>query len=478
LNVVFSIIGKYSILLLQKKLFLSKLMKKEGKMRFKILIFSLMLSTSAFALDPFSVYSQNAPEGCVSGLDTNKEVDLANLIQIAICNNPALNRDFMSVKSREADLGATKSEYLPTVSASAGAEKSFSKNQDDDKTAKSNPYSANVGIGWLIYDFGRRGATTDQMRAYLESESFNYNSALQELVLNVNQAYFDLLSNQEVLKSAQESVKSYKKSYEETSKRYQLGMVSLSDKLLAQTTYQKSELAVLQAQNAIEKSAATLATLLNLPADTKFDLVLPKRDKDNDITKLQTDMTVQQMMETAVQLRPEMKSALSSQDAARYGIDIAKSGHYPTISAKGSAGYNDSWQDSRPYQMSANAGLSVSVPIFDGFKTTYGVQKANFQYKKAEAGVQDIKESIQKEVFNAYQDYTTAVSSYKVNQEVLKSAKESERVTFVSYQAGKESILNLLTAQAQLADARQGLAVSFYGVLTAKAKLYRAIGQF
>ena len=88
------------------------------------------------------------------------------------------------------------------------------------------------------------------------------------------------------------------------------------------------------------------------------------------------------------------------------------------------------------------------------------------------------KESIQKEVFNAYQDYTTAVSSYKVNQEVLKSAKESERVTFVSYQAGKESILNLLTAQAQLADARQGLAVSFYGVLTAKAKLYRAIGQF
>ena len=65
-----------------------------------------------------------------------------------------------------------------------------------------------------------------------------------------------------------------------------------------------------------------------------------------------------------------------------------------------------------------------------------------------------------------------------MTREVLKSAKESERVAFVSYQAGKESILNLLTSQAQLADARQGLAVSFYGVLTAKARLYRAIGSF
>ena len=447
-------------------------------MRFKILLFSLMLSTSSFALDPFSVYSQNAPEGCVSDLDMNKEMDLPTLIQIAICNNPSLNRDFMSVKSREADLGATKSEYLPSVNITAGAEKNITKNQDVDKKDKSNPYSANVGIGWLIYDFGRRSAVTDQMRSYLESESFTYNASLQELVLNVNQAYFDLLSNQEVLKSAQESVKSYEKSYEETSKRYQLGMVSLSDKLLAQTTYQKSELAVLQAQNAIEKSAATLATLLNLPADTKFDLVLPERNKDNDITKLQTDMTVQQMMETALQLRPEMKSATSSQQAARLGIDIAQAGHYPTLSAKGSAGYNDSWMDHQSYRMSAGAGLSLSVPVFDGFKTTYGVQKAKFQYQSAQANVQNIKENIQKEVYAAYQDYTTAVSSYKVNREVLNSAKESERVAFVSYQAGKESILNLLTSQAQLADARQGLAVSFYGVLIAKAKLYRAIGQF
>lgn len=444
-------------------------------MRFKLVVALLLTTTPVWALDPFSVYSQNAPEGCLDK-DISQEIDLPSLIQIAVCNNPSLNRDYMSVKAREAELGATKGEYLPTVSASANANKNITKNQDEDKKHTTSPYSANLGLSWLLYDFGKRGATTDQMKAYLDSDSFTYNAALHDLVLSVNQAYFDLLSNQEVLRSAQESVKSYKKSYEETSKRYQLGMVSLSDKLLAQTTYQKSELAVLQAQNAIEKSSATLSALLNLPADTKFNLTLPPKDRD--ITALETDMDVQKMMETAVALRPEMKSALSSQDAARFGIDIAKAGHYPTLSATGSAGYNDYYSGKHPYQMTGSAGLSLSVPIFNGFKTSYNVDRARFQYERASASVQDTKESIEKEVYTAYQDYTTAVSSYQVNQEVLKSAKESERVAFVSYKAGKESILNLLTSQAQLAEARQGVAVAFYNVLTSKAKLYRAIGQF
>ena len=443
-------------------------------MRLKVMFALLLISTPGWALDPFSVYSLNAPKGCIDA-DVSQELDLPALIQIAVCNNPSLNRDYMSVKAREAELGGAKGDYLPTVSANVSAGKNITKNQGD-KNHTSSPYSGNLGLSWLLYDFGKRGATTDQMQSYLDSESFTYNAALHDLVLNVNQAYFDLLSNQEVLKSAQESVKSYKKSFEETSKRYQLGMVSLSDKLLAQTTHQKSELTVLQAQNAIEKSSATLATLLNLPTDTKFHLTLPPKDKD--ITALETDMTVQQMMETALQLRPEMKSALSSQDAARFGIDIAKAGHYPTLSATVSAGYNDYWSGHNPYQMSGSAGLNLSVPVFNGFKTSYGVDRAHYQYEQAVFGAQNTKESIQKEVYTAYQDYITAVSSYQVNQEVLKSAKESERVAFVSYKAGKESILNLLTAQAQLAEARQGLAVSFYNVLINKAKLYRAVGQF
>ncbi len=443
-------------------------------MNLKLLTFSLMITTPVLALDPFSVYTQNAPENCVDA-DVSKELDLPTLIQVGICNNPALNRDYMSVKAREANLGEVKSEYLPSIDASGSINKSTTKAKGFDKETDS-PYSANIGLKWLIYDFGARGATTDQMQAYLNSDSFTYSAALHDTVLAINQAYFDLLSNQEVLKSAQETMKSYQKSFEETSKRYKLGMVALSDKLLAQTTYKKSELAVIEAENVLKKSGATLATLLNLPTDTEFKLALPKKDKD--ITQISTDMTVGEMMEEALKLRPELKSAENKELAAQYGVDIAKSGHYPSISATANAGYNDNWSGQKAYRETASAGLSMSVPLFSGFKTSYNVAKARYQYLAAQHTTEETQDSVTKEVFNAYHDYKTALSAYKVNKEVLESAKESERVSFKSYQAGKESILNLLTAQAELATARKGVATSFYDVLIAKANLYRAIGQF
>ena len=441
----------------------------------KLFIFALMMSASpVWALDPFLVYTQNAPENCIDA-DVSKELDLPTLVQIGICNNPALNRDYMSVKASEASLGVAKSDYLPTIDATGSASKSTTKMKGGQKETTS-PYSGNVGLKWLIYDFGARGATTDQMQAYLDSDSFKYNATLRDTVLAINQAYFDLLSNGEVLKSAQETMKSYQKSFEETSKRYKLGMVALSDKLLAQTTYKKSELKVIEAKNALKKSGATLATLLNLPTDTDFKLSLPPKDKD--ITQISTKMTVGEMMEEALKLRPELKSAESKEQAAKYGIDIAKSGHYPSLSANASAGYNDYWSGDKSYRATGSAGLSLSVPLFNGFGTTYNVAKARYQYAGAQQTTIETQDSVKKEVFNAYQDYQTAVSSYKVNKEVLASAKESERVSFKSYKAGKESILNLLTAQAELAAARQGVATSFYDVLIAKANLYRAIGQF
>lgn len=433
------------------------------------------LASQTLALDFLGVYDKNAPEGCLSEVNLNQKLTLPVLIQIGICNNPSLNREFMAVKASEAQLGVQRSEYLPTISASGNASRTYKKQEDTD-SERANPFSANVALNWMLYDFGGRGATTEQTKNYLQQAEFTYNALLHDTVLAINQAYFDLLSNEAVLKSAQETVKSYKKSFEETTKRYELGMVSLSDKLLAQTTYQKSELEVIAAQNSIEKSRANLATLLNLPTDTKFDLQQPSDKKD--FEKLEQDIPVQEMMELALKLRPELSGALSAREAAQQGVYIARAGYFPTISAVANAGYGDTWKHQSPYQKNASVGLSIDVPLFSGFQTSYLVDKAKFYLKQAQADVIKVSDMVKEEVYTSYQDYQTAVSSYKVNQQVLASAKEGERVSFASYQAGKESILNLLTAQAQLASARKEVVVSYYNVLISKANLYRAIGQF
>ena len=434
-----------------------------------------LLSVPALASDPFSVYTAQAPEGCVDLEVKSGALTLPDLIQIGICNNPALNRDYMVVKAAEAELGQSKAAYLPEISATASASQTLEKVQKRD-TDKAYPYAGNVALSWLVYDFGGRSAKTEQMKAYLDAAAFTHNAVLHDTVLAVNQAYFDLLSAQEVLKSAQESEKLFKKSYQESARRFELGLVSSSDKLLAKTTYEQSRLDVVQAENTLKKAQGALAVLLNLSPDTVVKVTQPKKDKD--ITKLETDETVQEMMETALNLRPELKSQTSKMTAAEREIAVIEAADWPSISAGAKAGWGDSWKKDNPYAVNTSVGISMSLPIFTGFADTYKLARAKYLYRQAALAVAETQDSVRSDVWNSYQDYVTAVEAYRISKTVRDSATENERVAFASYQVGKGSILELLTAGSQLASAKQQVIVAFYSVLTNKANLYRAIGRF
>lgn len=162
------------------------------------LLLSMFLGTVLFtgkagAWDVFNVYAAKAPEGCLDkNIALTKEVSLIDLIKIGICNNPGLNVDYMSLKGAEADLGSARSEYFPNINLSAGVGKNTTKLQGDNSTENS-PYNLNAGLSLLLYDFGGRSARIDSFRAYLAGAGFNYNSALQDLILSINTAYFKLL---------------------------------------------------------------------------------------------------------------------------------------------------------------------------------------------------------------------------------------------------------------------------------------------
>ncbi len=435
----------------------------------------LMIAAVRAEPDPFSVYTAKAPEGCINPSELSENLTLPMLIQIGICNNPALNRNYMSVKTAEAAYGQSKSSYLPSVTVKGSLSQDYVR-VEENGSDKDNPYTGNIALSWLIYDFGGRSASSEQMRAYLDSAQFTYNATLHDTVLAINQAYFDLLSAQEVLKSAKTSEESFKKSYEESLKRFELGLVSASDKLLAKTSYEQSRLAVVQADNTLKKAQGSLAVLLNLSPDTELSVARPPKERD--ISQLETNQTVSEMMETALSLRPELKSRESDMLAARRGIDIARAGALPSLTAGASAGYNDNWKYHNPYQYNTSLGVTLSVPLFTGFSDTYNIAKARYQYDQAALSVLETKDTVRNEVWAAYQDYVTAVDYHDISRKTLESALENERVAFASYQVGRGSILELLTAGSQLATARQQVIVAFYTILTSKANLYRAIGRF
>lgn len=381
----------------------------------------------------------------------------------------------MSLKGSEANLGAAKAEYFPSIDLSGNIGKNSQKIQGDN-SFENSPYGVNVGLSLLLYDFGGRTARVDSFKSYLAEAGFNYNSALQDLILSINTAYFKLLGAKEDLKSAKANEAMYKKSYDEASRKYEVGMAALNDKLQTQTSYEQSKLKVIEMENAVKQYEGDLATILNLPPQTSFKLSVPPTDRD--LTALGKQGTLDKMIEIASRERDEVKAQEMLVNAANSSLQELRASRYGSFNLSAQSGYNNNWKPERSYERDNSISVNYSIPLFSGFETSYKISAAKYQREQERYALDKIKNDIKNEVWGAYHDYQTSIKSYEVSKEVLKSAEENERVAFTSYEIGKTDIINLLTAESQLADARDSLVNAFYTVLINKATLYRAIGRF
>ena len=98
--------------------------------------------------------------------------------------------------------------------------------------------------------------------------------------------------------------------------------------------------------------------------------------------------------------------------------------------------------------------MSVSVPLFSGFATTYRV-RANEAQVDARAQRERLEKQVALDVWKAYQGLTTSTQTLKTTADLVASAEASAQVALGRYKAGVGSILDLLTAQSALASARQ-----------------------
>ncbi len=427
------------------------------------------------ALDPLFTSSVQAPKGCIDKNITTDELALSDLMQIGICTNPSLSAQYMGVKATEATLGAGRSQYLPSVTVSGVANINGARVESHGGYTQTEPYTAKAEASWLLFDFGGRESRVNTLRAYANAANFQYNAAVKDLMLSVQSAYLRLLAAQETLVSANASLDSYKQSYNEAQKRYKLGMVSLSDKLQAQTRYEQALLSVVLAEDEVKQYSGQLAVLLNLSPSTPLKLVKPQFDTQT--TSIEKD-DVEALMKDALEQRPELRAQENVERAAKSNMTAAKTEMLPRISAVASSTINDtSWKHDSLYARNNTAGLAVSMPLFTGFSNFYQVKSASWLYKQEQANTQNLRLAIQNEVWHNYQNYKTAVRSYEISQTVLDSAEENHRVAFRYYQVGKADILTLLDAVAQLADARQNKISAFYNLLLSKANLYKSIGK-
>ena len=424
--------------------------------------------------DPFGVIAEDGVyDNCVSeGVNVNS-LTLSNLAEIAVCRNATLARTYITSKQQAAAYGQSVSSYLPNVNLGAGVSYSESKAGNGADWNDSSPVSANLSLSWLLYDFGGREASKDYAYQNFRAAGFSYNQQMQDTLFNVANAYYTLLSAESSLQEAKANEDMYLKSYELAAKKYELGLLSLSDKLQAETSYAQSRLSTLEDENKINVAKGTLAEILNLPAYTDFTLAKVKLDAKD----AAFDGDVKDLINQALEQRDDLKAKKAEIQAAKAALKKEEAKDYPSISLDSSFGGSNDLSSGRGNSYNGKIGVQLSVPLFTGFSNTYGKLTKQYALDNAEKALEEATVNARKDVWNKYHDYTTAVKNYEITGTLLKSSEENYKVALGAYKAGKNDIVTLLNAASKLALARKESSSALYKLFLSKTDLLRAVGK-
>ena len=365
------------------------------------------------------------------------------VVDLALCQNPRTHEGWANARAQAALVGLAQSEFLPALDGSATVERIHSNGQN----ASAN--SAALTLSWLLYDFGARSANLENARQLLSAANASLDSTVQSVFIDALQSYYNTQAARAAVTAALESEKASRASLAAAEVRYQVGTGTPADRLLAQTAWSQATLNRIRAEGVVQNAFGTLANVMGLDASTPLTLadipeVLPDETFERDINAL---------IAQARERRPDLKAAEAQERAARASVDLARANGLPTLSL----GTGPSWFGGTGDTIGSHGnsiGLTLTLPLFSGFSTTYNVRSAQARVDVAGAQRENIRLQVALDVWTAYQSLITATQTIRTTADLLASAEQSENVALGRYKAGVGSILDVLNAQSALAAAR------------------------
>jgi outer membrane protein len=375
---------------------------------------------------------------------------LAQVIDVALANNPVTRNSWLQARSAAAALGSKQGAYYPNIDLTASAAKTKQVGFGQ-ISYEIESYGPAASLNYLLLDFGGRSGHVAEAREALLAADFNHNAAIQGVMLAVEQAYFGYLDIKAQLAAARETVKAAQVSLEAAKVRHDAGVATIADVLQAQTALSQAELNREALDGQLLTVRGSLATAMGLPANIPFDVgMLP-----SEVPAERVKVDVEKLIGQARAQRPDLASLRALAEKAARHVGTVRSDGLPELSLTANAarvkyspstltGFANTW----------SAGLLLDYPLFRGFSNVYDVKQAKEDAAAAEAQADTLEQEVVLEVWTSYYALETATQRIGTAGDLLTSAEQSERVALGRYKEGVGTILDLLTAQSALAAAR------------------------
>jgi outer membrane protein TolC len=406
--------------------------------------------------------------------------DLPELIDIALSNNPDTRQTWYRARSAAAFYGASRASFYPLVRAQVpgGYERQLIELPGQNGRLKQWQITPIIQLTYTLLDFGRRDAGAAAARAQLAAANFSFNRKLQDVVFATQRAFYAIGAAKAQVLAAQQNVELANTDDEAVGRRVELGLATQPELLLSRQRVAQSRFDLATAYLQVREAQASMAVALGVAANTPLDV--PSLDSLPIPAGLGSE--VDQLIETAVRNRPDLAAQVATLNARRADVARTRAAFYPTIGV--TTNYSSQSWDFRfdgshtvkTSQPQYTALLTVDWDIFTGFKRLNDVREAEAERDAAGAQLESLQVDAISSVWRAYYEFQTALSRYEYAKALLAASQESYDANLDTYRQGLSTIVELLTASRDLANARYTIVQRRADLLTSSAAVAYAVG--
>ncbi|MEP7376980.1 MAG: TolC family protein [Chitinophagaceae bacterium] len=449
---------------------------------------------------------------CMEQSQAQTTMTLRQCIETGIANNFDVLQRELQAESDKANWKQAKLNIFPNLNASAGH--SFNQGRSIDPYSNSpvtqafNSSSYGINSNVVLFNGFATQNNIKQNSLTYKASSLELQQEKDNLTVNIILAYLQVLSNEDQLEQAKNQLGLTGKQVERLDILNKEGAVrplSFSD---LKGQYSGDELAIINAQNALETAKVSLSRLMNVPYNK--DLVLEKIQTESFVATY--DNAPNAIYETALQQLALIKAVDLRQQSADKAVKVARGQLFPTLSFGANASTNYvsvaqqsqyintiygptsdsvftnsgklpvfrfqdnftkptkiSYSDQLNNNFSTSFGFNLSIPIFNSFVQRNRVKQAKIRYKSAELTAKTTRTQLSQDIEQAYLNMSSASDRYKALTQQVAAYDESFKAAGILFQQGVGTSIDYLTAKNNLDRANINLIIARYDlVLRAK----------
>ena len=406
-----------------------------------------------------------------------QQATLQNCVQYALQHQPLVQQSLIDEQITEATIKSKLADWYPQLNFDYSLQHNFQLQTtvfagNTVKIGVDNTSAAQFNATQNIFnrDALLASRTASEVRKYAKQNTGNNKITIS---VNVSKAFYDVLATMQQIKVADEDINRIEKSLKDAYNQYKVGVTDKTDYKRATITLNNTKATKKSNEEALKARVEYLKSLMGYPVASELNIIYDSLQMENEIA-LDTLQTYDYSKRIEYQLLTTQKKLQEAN--VRYN----KWSYLPTLSAYGA--YNLNFQNNSFGKLYSNsypnsyAGLTLSWPIFQGFKRTWNTRQAELQVKRVDWDIVNFKNSVNAEYNQALAAYKSNLAFYEALKENVALAQEVYDVIQLQYRSGVKTYLEVIVAESDLRNTQVNYLNALYQVLISKLYVQKAAG--